>query len=68
MPKMTLDRDSMWPVYYIGTDPMYPGHRTVEIPTPLYRKYKRIIEQFGDMQDRLEWIYKENNLDETIDP
>lgn len=64
MPNVTLDRDEMYPVYYIGDAPMYPGHRTVEISPELRRRYKRVMESFFDLQERLEWIYKENKLDE----
>lgn len=64
MPKMTLDRDEIYPVYYIRDEVWYTGQRTVEISPELRRRYKRVMESFFDLQERLAWIYKENESDE----
>ena len=64
MPKMILDRDDLYPVYYINTTPIYPEQRTIEISAPLYEEYQKVMDKFFEIQEKLEGIFMENKLDE----
>lgn len=64
MPKMILDRDDLYPIYCISTTPIYPEQRTIEISAPLYEEYRKVMDKFFEIQEKLEGIFMENKLDE----